>query len=110
MVPNPENQSLPIEDELHFRRKQEQLEELKSKIQVVTSNLAMPLYMAFWICDLVFAPEHKWLFLSYRIFTVLACLGIHFSAPRARTLRSAQILAVLFTFVCSLFITIMTLQ
>lgn len=51
------------------------VEDLRSILNVITRSLAIPLYLMFWIADIIYAPQFKWQFLGLRLCVVPLCLG-----------------------------------
>lgn len=77
---------------------QEKLEEMRVVVNTITSNMVLPLYLIFWITDLVYAPEYKWEFLFLRCLVVPLALLANYSINRATTLTAAQNIALLYVF------------
>ena len=75
---------------------------------IVSSWLTVPLYLLFWVCDLIFAPQLKWEFLGYRVLTVVLLLAISRFTKYIKTYASAQCWVILVGFITGLFISIMT--
>lgn len=73
---------------------EEKLEMLKTKLSLISSWMALPLFFLFWICDIIYVPHLKWEFLGLRAFVI----PFHFLAqnqiPRIKKLWQAEALAV----------------
>lgn len=67
----------------------------------------MPLYLAFWGADLLYAPQYKWEFLGLRLSIIPACLLTRFFIFRVKTLTSIQLVASIYTGANSAVITVM---
>lgn len=83
-------------------------EETKNFLLIVSSWMTILLYLAFWVCDLFFAPELKWEFLAYRLTTVGILVGIHHFAKKIQTYEGSLQCTVLVGFVVAFFISLMT--
>lgn len=68
--------SLSSSDELILSqfRDAEIAEDLRSVLDVITRSMAIPLYLMFWIADLIYIPERKWEFLALRCLIIPLCL------------------------------------
>ena len=73
-------------------RKQEKLRELKAILNVITHKMVIPLFMAFWVCDLIYAPDYKWEFLIARSFVIPLSLFTRFQISKLKDFYRAQIL------------------
>lgn len=56
-------------------RDAEIVEDLRSVLDVITRSMAIPLYLMFWVADLVYVPERKWEFLALRACIIPLTLG-----------------------------------
>ncbi|MDH5258011.1 MAG: response regulator, partial [Gammaproteobacteria bacterium] len=75
---------------------QEKLDELKQITRTLAIRVALPLFLLFWILDLLYAPEYKWEFLSIRLMviplTVVILMLLKISADYRQTERVALLL------------------
>lgn len=76
----------------------EKLDEMKSVVSTITGYMVLPLYLLFWITDLISAPDYKWEFLGLRASVIPFALVINFLINRANTLTAAQSIALLYVF------------
>lgn len=83
-------------DVIQALRAKERVLEIREVIGLITNNLAIPLYLAFWICDLIYVPEHKWLFLFLRLAVVPVCLFARYAANKCKSDLEAQFLCLAF--------------
>lgn len=51
----------------------ELIEEIKNIINVIAHWMAIPLFLLFWIADILNFPEQKWLFLGIRLLIIPIC-------------------------------------
>lgn len=77
---------------------QEKLEEMRVVVTTITSYMVLPLYLIFWVTDLVYAPEYKWEFLFLRFLVVPIAFIANYSINRAMTLTGAQNIALAYVF------------
>ena len=66
-------------------RHEELLSEIRSTLSVACSSMALPLYMVFWFCDLLYAPDQKWTFLAFRVITTAGIYGVFKKINRDKT-------------------------
>ncbi|MCB0364191.1 MAG: adenylate/guanylate cyclase domain-containing protein [Bdellovibrionaceae bacterium] len=74
-------------------RRREKLRELKAILGVITHKMVIPLFMAFWLCDLLYVPELKWEFLIARSLVIPLSLLTRWRLPKLQTFAPAQWLA-----------------
>lgn len=77
---------------------QEKLEEMRAVVITITSNMVLPLYLIFWITDLVYAPHYKWEFLFLRCLVIPIAFLANYSINRAKTLATAQNISLAYVF------------
>jgi class 3 adenylate cyclase len=102
-----ERSTLILDERLLEARKKDLTEEFRSSVQLCTMGLAVPLFIIFWIADLVYVPHLKWEFLLFRVAFLPIPILAFFLSKKAKTLRGLQALALLFAFPAALFITAM---
>lgn len=68
----------------------EKLTILKQKIRMITNWMAFPLFLFFWLCDLIFAPQLKWEFLIVRLMIIPIHLSIYYLIARTKKLRQGE--------------------
>lgn len=67
------------------------VEEMRSTLKIISSLMAIPLFLVFWIADLILYPEEKWNFLAVRLLIIPICyLAIHYT-KRIKTYNEAQV-------------------
>lgn len=89
--------------------KAEKLDEMKSVVITITSFMVLPLYLIFWITDLVYAPEYKWEFLGLRLLVIPIALLANYYIRKVRTLECAQGVGLLYVFSLAAIINVMIL-
>ena len=88
-------------------RHREKFLEIKRVLHVTCLYLSLPLYLFFWICDLIFSPDNAELFLYLRLSIVPVGLLINYINHKVKTFLQAQWNALAFAFYNGLLITIM---
>lgn len=83
------------------------IDEIRSTINVITNWMAIPLYLVFWVADLIYIPQYKWEFLALRMTIVPLCLIIRYDSRREQSAKHAQLLCVAFAGLAALPINIM---
>ena len=72
------------------------VEEVRSTLKIISSLMAIPLFLVFWIADLILYPEEKWNFLVVRLLIVPVCyLAIHYT-KRIKTYDEAQVVGTIY--------------
>jgi adenylate cyclase len=74
----------------------ERLNHFKDVIHAIANKMAIPLFLIFWVADLLYFPEFKWTFLSIRLIAVPICLVTNLLVDRCRSIAQASILARLY--------------
>jgi len=92
-----------IEEQLN----QEKLEEMRAVVTTITGYMVLPLYLIFWITDLVYAPEYKWEFLFLRLLVIPFALFSNLLINKAKTLLAAQNIALAYIFGLSIILDVM---
>ncbi|MGZ3749147.1 MAG: adenylate/guanylate cyclase domain-containing protein [Pseudobdellovibrionaceae bacterium] len=75
-------------------RNAEAMEEIRSVIHVICHWMTIPLFLVFWLADLIFYPEYKWSFLGIRFLVIPLCLGAKYLIDRVRTFNHSQFVAI----------------
>ncbi len=88
----------PEDFDLQALRDADRVEEIKEVLKVIANNMAMPLYLMFWISDILYVPQMKWEFLFVRMLIIPHCLTVQYLAKRVATFRGAQLVALYFNF------------
>lgn len=88
-------------------RQQERLQEFKVVLKV-SYIYFIPIYLGFWLVDVVFSPVYKWVFLSLRLCIVPAVIFSSFLNKRSHSLFAIQWNGIFLIFISSLIISIMT--
>src|SRR6476620_2731835 len=98
---------MPISNDSQPAFEKELLDVFRGVLSVICLQLSAPLYLIFWIADLSYAPEKKWLFLSFRAALVLISLVVYPASKRVKTLSGFERLALCFGWCNGFFITLM---
>lgn len=88
-------------------RESEILEEIRSVLKVIANWMAVPLFLAFWLADLMYVPQFKWPFLALRLTIIPVCLLAQYEIKKEQTPRRAQLFAALYCGLVALPINIM---
>lgn len=83
-------------------------EEFRKGLVLVTGMLTAPLYMVFWICDILYAPAFMFQFLAMRMASVACMLLLRFLVPRANRFSHFEAIGLIFTTLTALPISVMT--
>lgn len=75
-------------------REFEATEEIRSVIRVISNWMTIPLFLVFWLADLVIYPEFKWPFLFLRLLVIPICFSTRYLIYRVRSFQGAQLVAV----------------
>ncbi|MDH5445169.1 MAG: response regulator [Gammaproteobacteria bacterium] len=81
--------------------------ELKAITNIIAFKVAIPLYLLFWLLDIIYVPQFKWEFLGIRLMIIPAAIITYLWLRKAQTFRSAERAALFFVFVCGLILNIM---
>lgn len=65
------------------------------------------LYLGFWILDLLYAPAHKWLFLSFRVAMATIAYVLYRISMRSTRVQTQYWLGIIYSFFAANFITAM---
>lgn len=88
-------------------RESELVEEIRSVLRVIANWMAVPLFLAFWLADLIYVPEQKWLFLFLRLTIIPLCLFAKYELNKEQSVFRAQSFAVAYVGLVALPINIM---
>lgn len=86
---------------------QEKLEEMRAVVNTITGYMVLPLYLIFWIPDLIYAPQYTWEFLFLRCLVIPIAFLASFSINRAKNLTSAQNISLAYVFSLAAIINVM---
>ena len=75
----------------------EQLKDIIQVTRIMTLWVAMPLFLLFWVLDLVYVPHLKWPFLLLRLFFIPLTIFIIYWLKKINTIQSASHAALLVT-------------
>ena len=92
---------------MELLREEHRLVELRNFIRVCSGYLSLPLFLVFWMADILYAPEYKWLFLVLRLSMIPLFLIIYHSIGKIHTANKAQIIGSAYTLVNSIPISVM---
>ena len=88
-------------------REENRLVELRNFIRVCSGYLSLPLFLVFWLADILYAPEYKWIFLVLRLSMLPLFLIIYHSINKISSANRAQIIGSAYTLVNSIPISVM---
>ncbi|MEK2646462.1 adenylate/guanylate cyclase domain-containing protein [Bdellovibrio sp. BCCA] len=88
-------------------RESEVLDEIRSVLRVIANWMAIPLFLAFWIADLIYVPQYKWPFLALRLTIIPLCFLAKYESKREQSARRAQIFSALYVGLVALPINVM---
>lgn len=88
-------------------RKSEVVEEIRSVLSVIANWMAVPLFLAFWLADLFYVPQFKWIFLGLRLTIIPVCLLAKYELTKEQSAHRAQIFAAIYVGLVALPINIM---
>ncbi len=80
----------------------EVVDEFHQMFRLIRNQMMIPLYLVFWIVDLIYAPQFKWEFLGVRIFSVIFATLWSFYGLKAKDYRSIRLFALLISFQLSI--------
>ena len=82
-------------------------EEIKSVLKVIANWMAVPLFLAFWLADLIYIPSLKWPFLALRLTIVPVCWAAKYFIEKEQASAKSQWIACAYAFFVALPINIM---
>jgi len=85
----------------------EKLDEMRAVVITITGYMVLPLYLIFWVTDLVYVPEFKWEFLFLRCLVIPIALAANYYIKKAVTLLVAQQVALIYVFSLAAIINVM---
>lgn len=91
---------------LELREKQV-AEEMHAIMSVTTHYMAIPLFLAFWIADLLYAPQYKWEFLGLRLLIIPLSLTVKKLVLNSQNFNRLQITVSAYAFSLALLINLM---
>ena len=71
---------------------------MRAVVTTITATMVLPLYLLFWITDLVYAPEYKWEFLFLRLLVIPMAIIVNILIKKARTLTTAENIGLAYVF------------
>ncbi len=86
------------------------VEEIRSTLKVISHTMSIPLFLVFWVADILFFPEMKWQFLILRLLIIPICLTTLHLAKKISNYTQAQALAAAFAIATATIINIMIFQ
>lgn len=81
-------------------RDSEHLQEMQSVLSIISNWMAIPLFMLFWIADIIYVPQFKWEFLIIRLLVIPICLGVYWYSKKCKDVAGITRLALFYA--CSL--------
>lgn len=66
-----------MDNSVRLARENEVVAELKSVCQFMSNWMAIPLFLLFWLSDILYVPHLKWEFLAIRILIVPVCIIVN---------------------------------
>jgi class 3 adenylate cyclase len=88
-------------------RQFEVLDEIKSVLNTIANWMAIPLFTIFWVADLIYVPEQKWIFLFLRLTIIPVCYFVKKSILETQNYKKAQIIGTVYAVSVALPINIM---
>lgn len=85
----------------------EKFQELKDLVNIISFKVAIPLYLSFWILDLIYVPHLKWEFLAVRLSIIPTALITYWWLKQAKTYQHAEQAALFLIFVCASILNVM---
>lgn len=82
-------------------------EEIKSVLKVIANWMAVPLFLAFWLADLIYIPQFKWQFLALRLTIIPVCFTAKYFIEKELTSGKSQWIATYYAFFVALPINVM---
>lgn len=84
--------------------------EIKSVMAVVSNWMAIPLFLLFWIADIIYVPDQKWNFLALRLLIIPICLVSYNSVKKSSDFFIAQLISSFYLVSLSSVISVMLYQ
>jgi hypothetical protein len=101
-----EDSKADLDNELKKVLEEASLEDAKALFR--DSFYVLPcLYLSFWVLDLIYSPENKWLFLGLRFATAVIALGLYRISKSSTKLRTHYILSLIYSCTAANVITFM---
>ena len=88
----------------------EKLDEMRTIVTTITSSLVIPLYLIFWIPDLIYAPQYKWEFLLLRCLVIPIAFIVNSQIKKVKTLYGAQNVALAYVFALAAILNVMIIM
>ncbi len=88
-------------------REFEVTEEIKSVLKVIANWMAVPLFLAFWLADLIYIPQLRWQFLALRLTIIPVCFTAKYFIEKEQTSTKSQWIATCYAFFVALPINVM---
>ncbi len=95
------------QDEIEAIREQDRFKETKAILRVIANRMAMPLYMLFWVADILYVPHLKWEFLAVRSLIIPNCFLVLWLTKKAKNFLHIQWVASYFVITLALAINYM---
>lgn len=73
-------------------REIELVNEIRGVLKVIANKAVIPLFLAFWIADLLYVPKFKWIFLLIRLLMVPLCLLVVYLSERTSNYKKLKLL------------------
>lgn len=80
---------------------------MQAIVTTITGYMVLPLYLIFWLSDLVYAPQYKWEFLFLRCLVIPVAMLANYAINRTKTLTSAQNISLAYIFALAAIIDVM---
>ncbi len=82
------------------------MSEAIATMKIISSLMAIPLFLIFWIADILIYPTLKWEFLIYRLLIIPICFLSVYFVQRVKTYKEVQMLATAYCILTSSIINI----
>lgn len=94
-------------DDYRFIKETVLVEEIRSTLKVISNTMSIPLFLVFWIADILIFPEMKWQFLYLRLLIIPICFSTIYLAKKINSYAQAQALAAAFSITTATIINVM---
>ena len=85
----------------------EKLQSLKGILGIITSKMVIPLYLSFWILDIIYVPQYKWEFLAIRLSVIPWALMVNHLSKKLQRISSVEKVALLYIFYLAAILNVM---
>ena len=76
----------------------EKIESIKTILNIISSKMVIPLYLSFWILDVIYVPQYMWEFLAIRLSVIPCAIYVNSLSKKLNNFSSLQKLALFYVF------------